>query len=116
MAISDVVVIGGGMVGTCCAYEFARHGLQTLLLERQELASGASGCGGGLLLKGATDVFKADIVPHLMANQQILENFLEDTEADVEYVRGGSLYVAFENDWALTQSQIREMCSAGLRT
>ncbi len=61
----DVLIMGGGMVGTCCAYECATHGLRTLLLERQELASGR---GGGLLLKGATDVFVAQIVPHLRAS------------------------------------------------
>lgn len=110
----DVVIIGGGMVGACCAYECATHGLRTLLLERQELASGASGRGGGLLLKGATDVFAPEIVPHLLANQRLLEDFLQNTAADVEYVRGGSLYVAFENDWAFTQDQVRQMCSAGV--
>ena len=110
----DVLIIGGGMVGSCCAYECATHGLQTLLLEHQDLASGASGRGGGLLLKGATDAFAPQIVPHLLANQQLLENFLQSTGADVEYVRGGSLYIAFEDDWTFTQDQVRQMCSAGL--
>jgi glycine/D-amino acid oxidase-like deaminating enzyme len=110
----DVLIIGGGMVGCCCAYECATRGLRTLLLERQDLASGASGRGGGLLLKGATDLFAPQIVPHLLANQQLLENFLQNTGADVEYVRGGSLYIAFEDDWTFTQDQVQEMCSAGL--
>jgi glycine/D-amino acid oxidase-like deaminating enzyme len=110
----DVLVIGGGMVGACCAYECAKHGLRTLLLERQDLASGASGRGGGLLLKGATDLFAAQIVPHLLASQELLENFLQQTGADVEYVRGGSLYVSFEGDWTFTQDQVQKMRSAGL--
>ena len=110
----DVLIIGGGMVGCCCAYECATRGLRTLLLERQDLASGASGRGGGLLLKGATDLFAPQIVPHLLANQQLLENFLQNTGADVEYVRGGSLYIGLEDDWTYTQDQVQEMCSAGL--
>ena len=110
----DVLIIGGGMVGSCCAYECATHGLRTLLLERQDLASGASGRGGGLLLKGATDAFAPQIVPHLLANQHLLENFLQSTGADVEYVRGGSVYIAFEDDWTFTQDQVQQMCSAGL--
>ena len=108
----DVLIIGGGMVGTCCAYECATHGLRTALLERQDLASGASGRGGGLLLKGTTDLFAPKIVPHLLAN--LLEHFLQNSGADVEYVRGGSLYIAFEEDWAFTKDKVQQMCSAGL--
>jgi glycine/D-amino acid oxidase-like deaminating enzyme len=67
-----------------------------------------------LLLKGATDLFSPEIVPHLLANQRLLESFLQHTDADVEYVRGGSLYIAFEEDWAFTQDQVRQMCAAGL--
>jgi gamma-glutamylputrescine oxidase len=112
----DVIIIGGGLVGSYCAYKCASQGLQTLLLERHELASGASGRGGGLLLKGATDVFTPELVPYLLANQQLLETFLEKTGADVDYLRGGSLYVAFEQDWNFTQTQVQQMCQAGLKT
>lgn len=110
----DVVIIGGGMIGAYCAYECASQGLRTVLLERYELAAGASGRGGGLLLKGATDVFAPEIVPHLLANQQLLEAFLEKTGADVDYVRGGSLYVSFEEDWNFTQSHVQSLRQAGL--
>ncbi|RPH73910.1 FAD-dependent oxidoreductase, partial [bacterium] len=43
MAGSDVVVVGGGIIGTACAYELARSGASVTLLERDELATGASG-------------------------------------------------------------------------
>jgi glycine/D-amino acid oxidase-like deaminating enzyme len=110
----DVIIIGGGMVGTCCAYEFSRHKLKTVLLERERIASGASGRGGGLLLKGATDVFSEEVVPHLVANQQLLEQFIQENDAEVDYLRGGSLYVSFEKDWEFTRHQVKTMNAAGL--
>ena len=110
----DVIIIGGGMVGAHCAYEFSRHKLKTVLLEREQIASGASGRGGGLLLKGATDVFSEEVVPHLVANQQLLEQFIQDNHAEVDYLRGGSLYVSFEEDWEFTQKQVSKMNVAGL--
>ena len=44
----DVVVIGGGIIGAACAYELASRGAQVTLLEREELAAGASGRNNGL--------------------------------------------------------------------
>jgi glycine/D-amino acid oxidase-like deaminating enzyme len=43
----DAVVIGGGVVGAACAYELARRGATVTLVERDELAAGASGRNQG---------------------------------------------------------------------
>jgi D-amino-acid dehydrogenase len=46
----EVVVVGGGAIGVCCALELARRGVGVTLLERGgELASGASSGNAGLL-------------------------------------------------------------------
>ncbi|HEU4399895.1 MAG TPA: FAD-binding oxidoreductase [Actinomycetota bacterium] len=47
---SDVVVVGGGVVGCACALALADRGLDVVLLERAGLAAGASGRNRGLLL------------------------------------------------------------------
>jgi glycine/D-amino acid oxidase-like deaminating enzyme len=44
----DVVVVGGGIVGAACTYELARAGASVTLIEREELAAGASGRNNGL--------------------------------------------------------------------
>ncbi len=43
----DVVVVGGGIVGVACALELAGGGASVTLLEREELAAGASGRNQG---------------------------------------------------------------------
>jgi len=45
----DVVIVGGGIIGSACAWELARRGASVTLLERAELAAGASGRNQGLL-------------------------------------------------------------------
>jgi glycine/D-amino acid oxidase-like deaminating enzyme len=35
-----VVVVGGGVIGVCCAYFLAKTGVRVLLLERDEICSG----------------------------------------------------------------------------
>ncbi len=43
----DVVVVGGGLIGSSAAYHLARRGIRTLLIEQNDLASGASGANFG---------------------------------------------------------------------
>lgn len=43
----DVIVIGGGVVGAACAHELARRGAGVTLVERDDLAAGASGRNQG---------------------------------------------------------------------
>jgi glycerol-3-phosphate dehydrogenase len=51
--VTDVAVIGGGVVGTAVALALARRGVDTLLLEaRDELAGAASGTNSGILHTG----------------------------------------------------------------
>ena len=46
----DVLVIGGGVIGVCTAYELAGRGARVTLIERGEIASGASYGNGGLIV------------------------------------------------------------------
>ncbi|MEO8423984.1 MAG: FAD-binding oxidoreductase [Actinomycetota bacterium] len=43
----DVAIVGGGIVGAACAYELSRAGATVTLIERDELAAGASGRNQG---------------------------------------------------------------------
>ena len=49
MEREDVVVVGGGAIGVCCAEALARAGRSVLLLERGELGAGSSRGNAGLL-------------------------------------------------------------------
>src|SRR5690349_19328644 len=47
---ADIVIIGGGVIGVCSAYYLAQKGLNVLLLEKGEIASGCSYGNGGLIV------------------------------------------------------------------
>ena len=50
---SEVIIIGGGATGAGIARDCARRGLGTLLIERHDIATGATGRNHGLLHSGA---------------------------------------------------------------
>ena len=45
---SEVIIIGGGATGAGIARDCARRGLRTLLIERHDIATGATGRRGWL--------------------------------------------------------------------
>ncbi len=47
---AEVLVIGGGIVGVCAAYFLAQRGAKVVLLERDEICSGASYGNAGLVV------------------------------------------------------------------
>lgn len=48
----DVVVIGGGLLGTSTALHLAEQGIETILVEKNRIGSAASGRNGGQLTPG----------------------------------------------------------------
>src|SRR5437763_16835706 len=46
---ADVVVVGGGCMGTSTAWHLARRGLGVVLLEKSHVAAGAAGHSGALV-------------------------------------------------------------------
>jgi glycine/D-amino acid oxidase-like deaminating enzyme len=51
----DVVVVGAGIVGTATAWELARRGIATMLVDRGEVAGGTTGLGEGNVLASDKD-------------------------------------------------------------
>ena len=46
---ADVVIIGGGVMGCSVAYQLAKLGIKSTVLERAHLAVGASGAQAGVI-------------------------------------------------------------------
>jgi len=49
MKATDVVVVGGGVIGLSIAYTLAKRGIQVTVVDRHEMGRGASWAGAGLL-------------------------------------------------------------------
>jgi glycine/D-amino acid oxidase-like deaminating enzyme len=89
---ADVVIIGGGIVGVCCAYYLAQAGVKVHLVEHGCLASGASGACEGNILQWDKP---AGIMLQLgMASAALYEALAHELPFDIEYVKKGSILVA----------------------
>jgi len=60
---NDILIIGGGVIGVCAAYELAKKGAQVTIIEQGEIASGSSYGNGGLIVPSHSVPLAAPGVP-----------------------------------------------------
>ena len=92
----DVIVVGGGVAGCSIAYRLAERGRRVLLLERRELASGASGRNAGHTGTGSSlhDAAGRAVAALTTANLAMIKTLPAELDADFSLRLPGSLDIA----------------------
>ncbi len=85
---SDVVIIGGGVVGASIAYHLANEGMSVTIIERDSVASHASGFSGGYL-NPTSETGKLVPLHHqsFRMHRELLENVQEESGVDAQVLR-----------------------------
>ena len=86
---ADVIVLGGGVIGCAIAYNLAKLGVKTLVIEKDEIGTGASSRNGGGVRQSARDPRELPLAMH--AVQNIWPGLSDELGSDVEYCQGGNL-------------------------
>jgi len=87
----DVVIIGGGIIGACCAYYLSLEGVKVYLVERDHIASGASGAGEGNICHEA--MMPGMELTLTMASAALWDQFSPDMHRRIEYHKADTLQV-----------------------
>jgi sarcosine oxidase, subunit beta len=88
---TDVVIIGGGLVGCAAAYYLARKGIKATVIEKNPgVGLEASGVNGG----GVRQHGRKATLPLAMASVRLWGNLAKELDCDLEYIRTGNINVA----------------------
>jgi len=108
----DVIIIGGGITGAGTARDCAMRGLKTLLIERHDLADGATGRNHGLLHSGARyAVTDRDSAAECIGENLILKKIAPTCVDDT----GGFFITLPEDDLAYQTTFIESCLAAGIK-
>jgi len=126
VATVDTVVIGGGVAGSCVAYWLAREGIETMVLERDEVNLQASGANAGSLhvqllafdFTGSAPVAPnraVDTLPLGPASIALWQEIERDTGADLEIkITGGLMLAETERDVEILKGKVALEKSRGV--
>ncbi|MGB7210888.1 MAG: glycine oxidase ThiO [Pyrinomonadaceae bacterium] len=103
MAISDVLIVGGGVIGLSIARELHRKGVsQITILERVSIGREASYAAAGMLAPNAENDTHDDFYDLCSASCSMYPEFaaelLDETGVDIELERSGTLYLSFNEE------------------
>ena len=104
----DVIVIGGGVTGAGTARDCALRGLRVLLVERYDLAVGATGRNHGLLHSGA----RYAVTDEESARECIKENMILRRIASHCVEENDGLFISLPEDGLEYQATFVEKCLA----
>ena len=93
----DIIIIGGGVIGSCLAYELSRYQLSVLLLEKENDVSLGASRANTAIIHGGYDPEPGTLMAE--TNVRGARLCMERAETlDIEFQKTGSLLVAFDAD------------------
>jgi glycine oxidase len=100
----EVAIVGGGIVGCATAYFLAREGVSVAIIEKESVASGASGFSAGLLNplhgNGIPGPIEALARESFKMHLTLAEEVREETGVDPEMHTMTSVWLAFDEEQA----------------
>jgi len=124
---ADAAIVGGGIAGIATAYALAREGASVVVLERGELAEGASGRNAGFVLGGVAENYVAAcrafgpdratrVFRFTFTNRVLFRSAIRRESIECQAAWNGSDQLAGDDDeWREIAESARQLAGHGVR-
>lgn len=112
---SDIVIVGGGLLGWSTAYRLAKSGRAVTVIDRDEPGA-ATQAGAGIIAPASSQTVGAtylDLAKHAVDYyHRLIPELAEDGETDTGYATPGELFVARDEDEAARLPEARDLIAS----
>lgn len=110
----DVIVVGGGIIGTSIAWQLSKRGKQVLVLERKDSASGSAGATDGFV--GCHTKKPGPQLELAQKSIAMFDEILDDLGPDIDYEvgAGGMQPVEDEVQWNILSQMVEKQQKSGV--
>ncbi len=110
----DVVIVGGGVIGLCCAWRLSRRGAEVAVVEKSTPPAGATRVAAGMLAPVGELAFgEPELLKMTLAAAELYPEFVAELEAasgrSTGYAARGALHVALDRDEAAELRRVHEL-------
>ncbi|MDK2822780.1 MAG: hypothetical protein PWQ67_1040 [Clostridia bacterium] len=111
---ADVVVIGGGVIGTAITFYLSQRGQKVILIEKNDLASGASGaCDQDIILQSKNPGIHLQLA---LASSQMYKTLEKELDYDIEYENtGGMILIETPEELKIMEDFVNRQKALGLQ-
>lgn len=111
---SDIIIIGGGVMGASIAYHLAKkRGAKVVLLERQWLGNGTTGRSGAIVRQHYSNEFSIRMAKESLA---VFQQFDDRVGGDCGFVTTGMVVMAGEQGADALRANVRMQQEQGVNT
>ena len=105
----DAAIVGAGIVGAACAASFSASGLRVLVLESNEIASGATAAGMGHIVLMDDSEAQLALTGY---SRKLWNDLAEELPAEAEYERCGTIWIAADDEEMVEVGRKRSVYAA----
>ncbi len=110
----DVIIIGGGVIGTSIAFHLAKRGKHVVLIEKNDLAVGASGsCDQQIILQSKNPGVHLKLA---LISAELYQDIEKELDHDIEYKHsGGMILIETQEEMQVMQDFVERQRQTGLQ-